>query len=72
MLAKIIVHAPTRPEAIQRMIRALDELVVEGIYTTTDFLKTILESESFKSGKFSTHFVEKFLKNKKSEKGEDG
>lgn len=72
MLAKIIVHAPTRPEAIKRMIRALDELVVEGIYTTTAFLKNILESDTFKSGQYSTHFVEKFLKNKKSDKTEDG
>ena len=70
MLAKIIVHAPDRPQAIRRMIRALDELVVEGIHTTTEFLKVILESESFKRGDYSTHFVEKFMKNKK-DKGED-
>ncbi len=65
MLAKIIVHSPNRNEAIKRMIRALDELVVEGVYTTTAFLKNILESESFKRGNYSTHFVEKFMKNKK-------
>src|SRR5580658_1440678 len=70
MLAKIIVHAPDRPQAIRRMVRALDELVVEGIHTTTDFLKVILESESFKRGNYSTHFVEKFMKNKK-DKGEE-
>ncbi len=71
MLAKIIVHAPNRQAAIRRMVRALDELVVEGIYTTTNFLKVILESESFKRGNYSTHFVEKFMKNKKADKGED-
>ncbi len=70
MLAKIIVHAPDRPQAIRRMVRALDELVVEGIHTTTDFLKVILESESFKRGNYSTHFVEKFMKSKK-DKGEE-
>ncbi len=70
MLAKIIVHAPNRQQAIRRMLRALDELVVEGIYTTTDFLKLILESESFRRGNYSTHFVEKFMKNKK-DKGEE-
>jgi len=70
MLAKIIVHAPNRQQAIRRMVRALDELVVEGIYTTTDFLKTILESESFKRGNYSTHFVEKFMKNNKKDKSE--
>jgi acetyl-CoA carboxylase biotin carboxylase subunit len=67
LLAKIIVHSPNRQEAIRRMVRALDELVVEGVHTTTAFLKNILESESFKRGNYSTHFVEKFMKNKKSE-----
>ncbi len=71
MLAKIIVHAPNRQQAIRRMVRALDELVVEGVHTTTDFLKTILESETFRRGHYSTHFVEKFMKNNKKDKGED-
>ncbi len=71
MLAKIIVHAPNRQQAIRRMVRALDELVVEGVHTTTDFLKTILESESFRRGNYSTHFVEKFMKNNKKDKGEE-
>jgi acetyl-CoA carboxylase biotin carboxylase subunit len=64
MLAKIIVHAPTRDEAIKRMIRALDELVVEGVYTTTAFLKNILASESFKRGNYSTHYVDDMRKKK--------
>jgi acetyl-CoA carboxylase biotin carboxylase subunit len=64
MLAKIIVHAPTRNEAITRMIRALDELVVEGVYTTAAFLKNILASESFKQGKYSTHYVDDMRKKK--------
>ncbi len=67
MLGKLIVHAPSRSEAIQRMIRVLDELVIEGIYTTSSFLKNILESESFRRGEYSTHFVEKFLKNIRGE-----
>ena len=71
MLAKIIVHAPDRQQAIRRMVRALDELVVEGVHTTTDFLKTILESETFRRGHYSTHFVEKFMKNNKKDKGEE-
>ncbi len=68
LLAKIIVHAPNRQEAIKRMIRALEELVVDGIHTTTGFLKTILESESFKRANYSTRFVENFLKKKTDEK----
>ena len=71
MLAKIIVHSPNRNEAIKRMIRALDELVVEGVHTTAGFLKSILMSESFRRGNYSTHFVEKFMhENKKNEIGE--
>jgi acetyl-CoA carboxylase biotin carboxylase subunit len=68
LLAKIIVHAPNRQEAIKRMIRALDELVVDGIHTTTGFLKNILESESFKRSNYSTRFVEQFLKKNNEEK----
>lgn len=71
LLAKIIVHAPNRQEAIRRMIRALDEMVVDGIHTTTGFLKTILESETFRRGNYSTHFVEKFMKKKNEEIGKD-
>ncbi len=68
LLAKIIVHAPNRTEAIKRMIRALDELVVDGIHTTTGFLKNILESETFKRSNYSTRFVEQFLKKNNEEK----
>ena len=68
LLAKIIVHAPNRQEAIKRMVRALDELVVDGIHTTTSFLKNILESESFKRGNYSTRFVENFLKKNSEDK----
>jgi acetyl-CoA carboxylase biotin carboxylase subunit len=64
MLAKIIVHAPTRNEAIKRMIRALDELVVEGVHTTALFLKNILSSESFRTGNYSTHYVDDMRKKK--------
>jgi acetyl-CoA carboxylase, biotin carboxylase subunit len=71
LLAKIIVHASTRSEAIQRMVRALDELVVEGVYTTTGFLKSILQSELFQRGQYSTQFVEKYMKGKKAESAEE-
>ncbi len=64
LLAKIIVHAPNRNEAINRMIRALDELVVEGVYTTASFLRGILASETFRSGKYSTHYVDDMRKKK--------
>jgi biotin carboxylase len=45
--------------------------VVDGIHTTTGFLKTILESETFRRGNYSTHFVENFTKEKNEEIGKD-
>ena len=57
MIAKIIVHADTRIEAISKMKRALEECVIEGIDTNIKFLLEILENEKFKSGKFTTSLI---------------
>ncbi|KER09155.1 MAG: acetyl-CoA carboxylase [[Candidatus Thermochlorobacteriaceae] bacterium GBChlB] len=59
MIAKLIVHAHTRDEAIERMLRALDEFIIEGIKTTIPLHKKIMRSELFQSGKFDTSFIEK-------------
>ncbi|MDX2129970.1 MAG: acetyl-CoA carboxylase biotin carboxylase subunit [Chloroherpetonaceae bacterium] len=59
MIAKLIVHAHTREEAIERMIRALDEFTVEGIKTTIGFHKKVMLSKLFRSGNFDTSFIEK-------------
>lgn len=58
LLAKLIVWAPTRDEAIARGKRALSELKIEGIKTTTDFHKQILNVEEFKTGSVYTDFIE--------------
>lgn len=63
MVSKIIVHAQTREEAIQKMKEALREFEVEGIKTNKEFLLKILESKTFQAGKFDTSFVEKLLHN---------
>ena len=63
MVSKIIVHASTREEAINKMHEALKEFEVEGIKTNKDFLIKILESKTFGNGKFDTSFVEKFINN---------
>ena len=57
MIAKIIVHARTRNEAILKMKRALDECIIEGIDTNIEFLKSILSNEKFKSGEFTTAII---------------
>ncbi len=60
MIAKLIVHARTRELAINRMQRALDMMVVEGIKTTIPLHKKIMADERFRSGNFSTKFMEEF------------
>ena len=60
MIAKLIVHAPTREEAIARMKRALSEFVIEGIHTTIPFHLKLLEHEKFVEGNFNTKFLETY------------
>ena len=58
MIAKIIASGKTRPDAINEMIRALEELEIQGISTNLKFLKKILRHQDFLSGKFDTKFVD--------------
>lgn len=59
MIAKLIVTADTRGEAIARMYRALDEFVIEGVASTIPFHKKVMKNKRFIEGKFDTGFVEK-------------
>ncbi len=61
MIGKLIVHAPTRNDAIIKMQHALDEFVVEGIKTNIPFQRKILASKKFKEANYDTHFLEEFL-----------
>ena len=58
MVAKLIVHADTREEAIAKMKRALGEFVVEGVHTTIPFHLALMDNDVFKSAKFNTKFLE--------------
>ena len=60
MLAKLITYGQTREEAIQLMIKAIDNYHVEGVQTTLPFGKFVFEHEAFRSGNFDTHFVKKY------------
>ena len=60
MLAKLITYGETREEAIQLMIKAIDDYHVEGVQTTLPFGKFVFEHEAFRSGNFDTHFVKKY------------
>jgi acetyl-CoA carboxylase biotin carboxylase subunit len=58
MIGKLIVTARTRDEVISKMERALDEFIVEGIKTTIPFHRKLMENETFRSGVYSTKFIE--------------
>lgn len=62
MIAKLVTHGKNREEAIERMIRAIDDYQITGIETTLAFGKFVMEHDSFKSGNFDTHFVKNFFK----------
>ncbi len=58
LIAKLVVHADTREEAIERMLRALDEFIVVGIATTIPFHKKLLMTDDFRSGRFDTGYLD--------------
>ncbi len=60
MLAKLITYGKTREEAIQLIIKAIDNYIVEGVSTTLPFGKFVFQHEAFRSGNFDTHFVKKY------------
>lgn len=57
LLAKIVAHGPDRQVAIARLLRALDEFVVEGVPTTIPFHKRAISHDLFRQGNFDTGFV---------------
>ncbi|MCH8556379.1 MAG: acetyl-CoA carboxylase biotin carboxylase subunit [Balneolia bacterium] len=62
MIAKLIVSAPSRKEAIARMKRALEEFVIEGIKTTIPYHIQLMDSPGFVKGEFTTDYLEKHFK----------
>ena len=61
MIAKLIVHAPTRKEAIRKMLVALEQFMVDGITTNIEFHYSLLHTQEFISGNVDTGFVARFL-----------
>ncbi|HLF65356.1 MAG TPA: acetyl-CoA carboxylase biotin carboxylase subunit [Saprospiraceae bacterium] len=57
LLAKLIVHAETRTDAIEAMAEAIDDYKVDGVATTLSFGRFVMQSEEFRSGMFDTHFI---------------
>jgi acetyl-CoA carboxylase biotin carboxylase subunit len=61
MVAKLIVHAPTRVDAINRLRRALDEFAVMGIKTTIPLHRRIVDDKEFQAGDYTIHWLERFV-----------
>lgn len=68
MLAKIITYGVNRNEAISKMKRVLEELVIDGIKTNQDFLFEIIKNPNFIRGNFDTSFIEKEILKRKTDK----
>jgi acetyl-CoA carboxylase biotin carboxylase subunit len=60
MISKLVTYGPSRIEAIQRMIEAIDAYHIKGPKTTLPFGKFVMKSPAFINGDFNTHFVEKY------------
>jgi len=61
MLAKLIVYAPTREAAVERMRRALGELVIDGLETSRDFHLRVFADDEFRRGAIDIHWLERRL-----------
>ncbi len=60
MIAKLIVTGRTRQQAIERMKRALDEFIIEGIHTTIPFHRQLMDHPDYVEGNYTTKFMETF------------
>ncbi|MFC2087123.1 acetyl/propionyl/methylcrotonyl-CoA carboxylase subunit alpha [Bacteroidota bacterium] len=62
MIAKLIVHAPSRDKVITNSLSALNRFRIKGLKTTIPFHKAVLQNKSFRKGEYNTSFIEKELK----------
>jgi acetyl-CoA carboxylase biotin carboxylase subunit len=65
LIAKLIVHGANREDAMNKMTRALEQFVVQGIHTTIPLHRKIFEDEEFRKGDFDTKFMERFFDREK-------
>jgi acetyl/propionyl-CoA carboxylase alpha subunit len=65
-MAKLIVHAPDRPAALARMRRALDEFELEGLASTLEFGRWVMDHPAFVEGQFDTGFIANYFKGAES------
>ncbi len=70
IISKLVVHAQTRPQAIDKMIKALKGYIILGVRAPIDFMIDVLESEPFSKGDVYTNFIEKHFSDWKENQGE--
>jgi acetyl-CoA carboxylase, biotin carboxylase subunit len=63
LIAKLVVHGKDRAEAVQRMTRALEMFIIEGISTSIPLQEKIFADKDFRAGKFDTNFLNRFSRN---------
>src|SRR5690348_3293752 len=63
LIAKLVVHGEDRSEAMQRMVRALEMFIIEGISTSIPMQEKILADADFRAGRFDTQFLNRFSRN---------
>ncbi len=68
MIAKLIVHAPTRNAAIMRMKRALEEFVIDGVQTTIPLHQEIISQQEYIDGMYNIHWLEHYMKRNQNKK----
>lgn len=61
MIAKLVTYGKDRTQAIDRMIKAIDDFQISGLKTTLDFGKYVMQHEAFRSGDFDTNFVKHYF-----------
>lgn len=61
MIAKLVTYGKDRVQAMDRMIKAIDEFQISGLKTTLDFGKYVMQHEAFRSGDFDTNFVKHYF-----------
>jgi len=71
MIAKIITHGKDRTEAVRKMQKALQELVIAGMTTNKEFLVAILQNEQFLQGQFDTHFLDKVFRYQRTQPAQE-
>jgi len=64
LIGKLIVHGRTRPECLQRLKRALDEFIVDGIKTTLPLYRDLINEPDIQAGNYDIHWLEKYLARK--------